>query len=266
MKASRRFLNRMVLLFTLFVAVSSPAAKAGNPSATHSTNHLLRGLDLASRKYPEEAVAEFKKCNDLSAASALQLRTIAQAYFEAGEPESSLKVIDYALLQERVKHDTFIRAVLLELRGNALVALNRRSEAVESYKLAASTNSAMACPLCAKAGELLMTENKYKEALPLLNKAVVGTRMKGFVYQNIGHCYLELKDPAKAIVALTSSIEAFETFRKKQSEAFLPGLVGSHKYLVRAYKEAGKKEEAVLWQKRLDSLVTTLDKDFFGNH
>lgn|GEM_PF-6658990 len=263
MKASERL---AICLLVLIGLDSLPASAApGNVDALNSADHLRRGLDFASRKYPEEAVGEFKKCSDFTRASAQQLRFIAQTYLEVGEPAACLKVIDYALSQKRVKDDKDQVAWLLDLRGTALASLNRTDQAVSAYKLAASTKPDMAYFYLAKAGELLMKDKKYKEALPFLNSGLKTNAMKGFVYKNIGYCYLELKEPAKASAPLVASISAFESYRKNgKTEAFLPGLIESHKYLVRVYKETGNRQEALVWQKRLDGLLTQLNTDFFG--
>jgi tetratricopeptide (TPR) repeat protein len=157
-------------------------------------------------------------------------------------------------------------AGLLDLRGTGLAYLNRREEAFSSYKLAAAANPGLSYIFLPKAGKELMKSKKYKEALPLLEKGIKTGTMNGFIYQDIGNCYLELNAPARAIAPLSASIDAFEAFRKKgHTEAYFPGLVLSHKYLVKAYEETSNRKEALVWQKRLDTLVSDLNKDVFGN-
>jgi hypothetical protein len=73
-----------------------------------------------------------------------------------------------------------------------------------------------------------------------------------------------LKEPRKAIGPLISSVNEFDEARKRCPEAFTPGLIQTHKYLVKAYEGASNKRESLVWQKRLNALVHDLDDDFFG--
>ncbi|MDR3614140.1 MAG: hypothetical protein P4L53_11305 [Candidatus Obscuribacterales bacterium] len=230
-----------------------------------SADPLMRGLNLAERKYPEEAAVEFDKCTDLSRVTPHQLSIIAKTYYDAGNTSSALIIIAYALSQERVKRDIGQMTELLDLRGTVFAYLNRRDEAVSSYKLAAATQPDLAYIFLHKAGQELVKCKKYKEAMPLLKKGIKAGDMDGFVYQDIGHCYLELNDPAQAIQPLLTSVEIWVTLRKRMRDSFTPGLIQSHKYLIQAYERTGNKKEALVWQKRLDALVGDINLDLFGS-
>lgn len=255
----------LIMIFELVLAsCRCELANASDLIATSSNQSLIRGIGFASKRYPEAAVAEFNKCKNFDQANAKQLAVIAQSYYEVGDVPQCLNVVEYALLQERVKRDNIAVAQLLGIRGSAFATQNRIDEAVSSFKLAAIKNPNFSYVFFGKAGELLMTNNRRKDALPLLAKAVKPGRMNGFIYKNIGQCYLELSEPNKAIAPLLASIKDFEEFRKHDGEAFLAGLVQSHKYLVKAYTETSNAREAALWQKRLDVFVNDLNKDMFG--
>jgi tetratricopeptide (TPR) repeat protein len=254
--------NFLVVVFPLLLG--SVPATAGNVQVLTGGNPLSRGLDLAARKYPEAAAAQFRRCNDLTSATSHQLMIVAKTYFDAGETTNSLKVIDYALSQDRVKCEKGDKAGLLDLRGTILAYLNCRDEAVSSYKLAAAASPGLSYIYLPKAGQELIKLKRYKEALPLLEKGLKPGTMTGFVYQDIGHCYLELGAPTMAVAPLIASIDVFDAFRKHQSEAYLPGLIQSHKYLVKAYEATSNYKEAAVRRKRLNSLIGGLDEDFFG--
>jgi tetratricopeptide (TPR) repeat protein len=253
-----------ITILLLLVALTMVPAIAENDRSSNSTGHLVRGLDLASKKYPEEAAAEFDQCKDLTPATAHQLAIIARTYFDAGKISASLRVIVFALSQERVKECKSDMAYLLEIRGDVFSSQDRRDEAVAAYEFAAATDPESAYIYWHKAGRELIKGNRYKEALPLLRKGIKTGEMNGFVYQNIGRCYLQMKEPAQAISPLISSIDSFDAYRKHEKDAFMPKLVQSYKYLIQAYEGTGNKKEALVWQKRLDALVGDLDLDLFG--
>jgi tetratricopeptide (TPR) repeat protein len=253
-----------VAIYLLLVVLTMAPAFADNDRSSDSTGHLARGLDLASKKYPEEAAAEFDRCRDLAPATAHQLAVMAKSYFEAGKIPSSLRIIEYALLQERVKEHKSDMAYLLEIRGDVFSSEGRRDEAVASYELAATTDPADSYIFSPKAGRELMKSNRFKEALPLLRKGIKSGEMNGIAYQNIGRCYLQMKNPAQAISPLIASIDNFEAYRKHEKDAFMPRLAQSYKDLIQAYEDTGNKKEALVWQKRQNALVGDLDLDLFG--
>ena len=255
----------LAVLLSLLLALAPVSALAGNSRMLISTDPLMRGLDLASRKYPDEAAVEFDKCKDLSRATAHQLRIIAQTYYDAGHTSSSLVVIAFAISQEKVKREKEDMRALLDLRGNVYAYQNRRDEAISSYEQAAAIDPKAAGYFLPKAGKEMMKIKKYKEAIPLLKTGIIPGTMNGFSYQDIGDCYLELKQPAQAIEPLTTSIRIFVDYRTRDHDAYMPALVQSYKYLIRAYKETGHKKEATIWQKRLDSLIGNLDDYLFGD-
>jgi tetratricopeptide (TPR) repeat protein len=227
---------------------------------------MVRGLILSKRRLPDEAAAEFRKCTSLSVAKPDQLVIMAQTFLDAGEVAWSLKVVDYALRNGKVRPEN-LQGSLLRIRANGLVIMGKLDQAVESYNQAASSDPGTAYLSLCKAGETLMREKKYKEALVPLLKSIKSGNMNGFTYQHIGECYLEQNEAGKAIEPLKTSISEFEEFRKnKDTEAYLPGLVTSHKLLVRAYSAVANRKEAGVWQRRLDTLVTDLDSDFFERH
>lgn len=252
-----------ILALTL-VLLNAPRAYA--QGAKESQSHMVRGLILSKRRLPDEAAAEFRKCTDLSFAKPDQLVIMAQTLLDAGEVARSLKVVDYALRNGKVQPET-LQGSLLRIRANGLVITDKLDQAVESYNQAASSDPSTAYLSLCKAGETLMREKKYKEALAPLLKSIKPGNMNGFTYQHIGESYLELNEASKAIEPLKASIREFEGFRKnKDTEAYLPGLVSSHKLLVRAYCAVANRKEADVWQRRLDTLVTDLDSDFFERH
>ncbi len=254
---------RLAILFSLLLTLGPVTALAGNVHLSTTDGPLMRGLNFASRKYTEEAAAEFKKCKDLTPATAQQLITIAKTYLDVGDTSSCLSLITYALSQERVKRDKEQTATLLDLRGTAFENLVKLDDATTAYKMAAAADPSSSRFYLPKAGKQLMKNKRYTEALPLLEKGIKAGDMNGFLYQDIGHCYLELNAPAKAIAPLTASVNSFEAFRKN-SEAYLPGLVQSYKYLINAYERTSNTKEARFWQKRMDTLVGTLNTDMFG--
>lgn len=248
--------------------VSMQFATSGRTENGHvilPADPLMRGIYFASKRYPERAVTEFKRCTSLRAASPRQLIIVSQAYLDVGDTQSSLATIAYALSQERVRCEKNESAVLIGLRGSIFSSMNRLDEAASAYGQAAALSPELSSQFLSRAGQQYMKDRKYREALPFLEKGLRPGAMNGFVYQDLGHCYLELKLSAKAVAPLIASIESFEAFRKKQSEAYLPGLIQSHKYLVQAYEEVGNRKQASLWRARLDKLVCDLNKDFFGN-
>jgi hypothetical protein len=74
--------GRLAVLLSLLLALAPVSALAGNSRMLISTDPLMRGLDLASRKYLDEAAVEFDKCKDLSPATAHQLSIIAKTYYD----------------------------------------------------------------------------------------------------------------------------------------------------------------------------------------
>ncbi|MDR3614139.1 MAG: hypothetical protein P4L53_11300 [Candidatus Obscuribacterales bacterium] len=255
-----------VILLSLLIALALTPVSAGNSRRLISSDPLARGLDLAARKYPDEAAVEFDKCTDLTRVTPHQLSLIAKAYYDAGNTSSALIIIAYAVSQERVKREIGEMAYLLDLRGTVLALLNRRDEAISSYKLAAATQPDLAYVYWHKVGRELVKCKKYKEALPFLKKGIKAGRMNGFVYTDIGHCYMLLDSPAEAIEPLTESINTFVEARKRDHDAYMPSLIQSYKYLIQAYEAIGDKKQASVWQKRLDALVGDFNLDLFGEH
>jgi tetratricopeptide (TPR) repeat protein len=263
--------HSVVLAFWLLVSVTSAShicvAQTLAPAMSREDQaHLMRGLDFASRKYPEKAAAEFKKCNHLTSGNVQQLKIIAKTFYDAGEVSASLEVIDYALSQKSTNQVKNNATWFLDMRGTVLDYLNRQDEAISSYKQAAVLSPGESDNFLGKAGGLLMKTKRYREALPLLERCIKNGAMNGFAYQNIGNCYLELNTPAKAIAPLTASINAFQAFRKRVPEAYMPGLIQSHKYLIKAYERTSNQSEKLVWQKRLDALIMDINDEFFGVH
>jgi hypothetical protein len=95
----------LVIMLLLSLALGRVPALARDSRSLASGDHLVRGVDLASRKYVDEAASEFDKCIDLTPANGHQLKVVAQTYFDVGNTSCSMNVIAYALSQERVKRE-----------------------------------------------------------------------------------------------------------------------------------------------------------------
>lgn len=249
-----------LLLPALALCATMAPVCAGNPP-----DALRRGIELSRKKYPEEAVAEFKKCTDWNALSINDLKTMIQTYFDGGDPDTCQKMISYALSQERIKKDAATAAWMIDLRATIYSDQGKQSEAVASFKQAAQTDKTRATDYLPKAGKILIKMKQYREAIPFLETGIKAHLMNADLYQDEGNCYLQLHEPAHAIDPLTRAIQAYVNYRtKNKTEAFLPGLIQCHKYLIQAYKETNNTQQVAVWQARYNRLVGDLDNDFFG--
>lgn len=242
-----------------------PIAVFAQDKVTEDSRHLHAGLNMARKRYLDDAAVEFNKCHDFSGAQGTDFVLIADSFHESGDLLKTVTVVDYALTKAPNKPEKATAGRLWSVKADALSLLGKPVAAVDAYKQAAENNPRLAHLYNSKAGEILMRNHKYADAIVLLQKGVHPGSMNGFCYQYMGTCYIELKKPDQAIVCLKKAIEEMEIYRKKRkTDAFLPALVECHKQMVKAYKAVGNKAEADAWQKKTDGLVVTLDNDFFG--
>lgn len=260
-----RTLFYFALAVSLPISLALPGLCQESRSNEESLRHLHAGLNMARKRYYDDAAVEFNKCRDFSGAQGEDFVFLADSFHESGDLLKTVMVVDYGLTKAKVKPDKVTSGRLWSIKADALSLLGKPTAAVDAYKLASELNPRLSPLYNSKAGEILMRNHKYEASIETLKKGIAPGRMNGFCYQYMGASYLELKKPEQAVPCLQKAIIEMEVYRKAhKSDAFFPALVESHKLLVKAYKAAGNKTEAAVWQKKLDGLVTTLNDDFFG--
>lgn len=192
---------------------------AANPNDPNSLNNAASVL-IQAQKYPEAIQLMEKARANGMLKSESNYTNLAKLYLMSAQSASDPK--PDALKSAQVLEEGMGKGVVTSstdnetLLGQAYEMGDNSSKALDTYTKAASTATTGEPAL--RAGQLLLTENKYSQAKSMLQQSIdKGVKQKGAAYMLLAESEIGLKNKPAAIAALKQAEQQPETADKAKA-------------------------------------------------
>lgn len=192
---------------------------ADNPNDSTSLNNAVAVL-MQAQKYPEaialmekaKAAGSFKEAKDYINLAKLYLVTGQDAADPKPNANKAVATLEDGMAKGVVdaSYDNY------KLLGDANYVAGNDSKAIEAYKKGLPTATDGEAAL--RAGQLLLTANKYGEAKGLIQQGIAkGVKHTGSAYMMLAECERGLKNKPAAIAAMQKAAQDPETATKAKA-------------------------------------------------
>lgn len=232
--------------------------------AAEST-HMQRGFELLSRKYPEEAAAEFDHCTHLADLSDKALQRMANCYMECGQFLKAVK--DSTIIINRTPKSAETASILssaYDARSNSYRALRKLDESVADCLIEVQLDPKRTAGLLSRAGQVRREQKRYDEALKYMDQVAAFEKK---------YDPWRMHDKVLCLNMAGRYTEAEKICTEALNYVLQPKLRNSNTQLIwwlysdriKCYEMQGKKDLATADKKALNRLSNGLEQELLGS-